>query len=141
MPNVIITPVVSGGSAVILPQFGEISYGPQDDVTFSWQTPLDDVYWNLDYMLSKNVQIERNRNGTYVAIADPGAEVVCMEWTEYELDTRTPLNITRIGIITSGGALYRNLAETTTITLWPVDWLFIRATGESYDLTGMNCGY
>jgi len=133
MPSVTVTPL-SGGSAVTLPQFNDISYGSQREVSFGWQTPLKDIYADIVGLAATNVQVERNRNGTYVAIADPGAQAVEVSWTEYELDTRVPLSKTAKGVITLSGTTYRNLAETTTMTLWRVQWLFIRATGESYEL-------
>lgn len=139
MPSVIITPDSGNGTPITLPQYVEVGYGNRNEVTFTWGLVTDNVFYEVQQALSRNVQVERNRAGTYVAIADPGGTPVKMEWTEYEFNGAENVERQMVGygpLVLSNVSFHR-LAEQTVMTLYRVHYVFIRGTNQSYDLTGL----
>lgn len=83
----------NGGDPLELPS-GELEQDAIGNLTIRWTDAILDGHLlapaDLAGYLSTNVDVHRNRAGTFVAITDPLGRLLDAEWTEYDPWTGSP---------------------------------------------------
>ena len=123
--------VLESGQVFTLSGQEDVQVAPSGNVVLSFESMQQDYLELLKEVTAGNVVQFRNRDNVYEVIADPGAKLVRLEYSEIQPFTQSVKQQREaVGVLEMSGYSVTRRSDSFRLTLYRADYRLERGTGE-----------